>query len=291
MPPVTLTSRRNTIYTYESSLNATVHRYTDPTGAIVIVKYAPKKEVDTHREISQPLPPSTIRLLNVIDAESDSFTGRWMVLEYANNETFRDLLANARDDGTRSPELPRKIPAAFCFHVLASILDAVITLQETYGVQHIDLHAGNIVFHMPESGYPPLVKIIDFGKVFRLPENEGEEDDVSWDDAESPVVCFLIRALLNQQADVLEDEFLEAIRPLRTQTTSLRVLKAARASALVRAADIANDVPQWLATYFGEENGPPVGSGAVGGNQNGSGYDGSELGELIMRLRVPLRFV
>lgn len=65
------------------------------------------------------------------------------------------------------------------------ILNAVVDMQEAHGVQHIDLHAGNVVFHMPSGQWPPAVKLIDFAKTVQLPEEE-IEDDVSWDEAVSP---------------------------------------------------------------------------------------------------------
>lgn len=160
-------------------------------------------------------------------------------------------------------------------------------------MQHIDLHGGNIVFHMPESGYPPLVKVIDFGKVFQLAEEEGWDDEVAWDEAPTPSVCLLVRDLLTRQRDVLEAEFLEAIRPLRAQTTPLPTLKAVRTRALVRAADISDDVPGWLSSYFGQEDDAHVrmGDDGVVGGQNNPGHrdqdnndDGN--GDLIFRFNV-----
>lgn len=282
IPPTTLICR-NADYTYQSTLSATVHLYTDPIGTTVIVKRAPKKEAYTHIQITNPTNPSIIRLLDV--TELSPFTPDfWLVLEHANNGTLRDLLAHARGaDGS----IPRKIPAAFCFHALAAILNAVIVMQETHGVQHIDLHAGNIVFDMPPGPWPPVVKVIDFGKTFQLPEEE-DEDDVPWDEALSPSIGALVRALLAQK-DVLEDEFLQAIKPLGAQKTLIQRLRVARANAWTRAEAVGQHVPEWLGRYFGLDPGQFVDDSEdeLGdGDQQDDTND--EVDDLIIRLTLTI---
>lgn len=165
------------------------------------------------------------------------------------------------------------------------------------------------MLHLPAAGYPPQVKVIDFGKVRQLPEGEGWDDEIGWDEASSPSVCLLIRDLLTQQADVLAEEFLDAIRPLRVQSMPLADLMTARARMLARARDVGANVPQWLAEYLTQQGGPQVvqsvpqvlqsGDGGNDGGQNGSeGPDdqndndaqGSDrgVGDLVIRLTLRL---
>lgn len=76
----------------------------------MIVKCAPKVEVETLKQINETTNPSIIRLLDVTEV-SPFTTNAWLVLEYANNGTPpQDLLNDARgDEGSK----PRKIPASF----------------------------------------------------------------------------------------------------------------------------------------------------------------------------------
>ncbi|CAN8106335.1 unnamed protein product [Discula destructiva] len=285
LPQATLSCRSGE-HTFKSTLTPTVHLYTDPAGNNVVVKYAPNEEAKTHREISDPSNASIIRLLDV--GQTNNATSSWLVLEWANSGTLRDLLCHARADAGVTP---CQIPAAFCFHVLASILDAIVTMQEDHGVQHIDLHPGNVVLHMA-GPYPPLVKVIDFGKIVQLKEDE-DEDEIPWGESLTSSVGPLMRALLAQW-DVLEDAFLTAIRPLSVQRISIASLSRARASALVSAGAVSENVPQWLAGYFAERTGSCDGDvvniddvpGQGHQNRHGQDDDGTELDDLVFRFSV-----
>lgn len=218
--------------------------------------------------------------MNEVDSSDPN---AWLVLEHANSGTLGDLLAHARGGADGSTTHPRKIPAAFCFHILTSILDAVVTIQETHGVQHIDLHAGNIVFHMLPGPWPPIVKVIDFGKIFQLPD-EDSHDDVPWDEARSPSVGALVRALLAQR-DVFEDEFLVAIRALNAQMSPLQTLRTARATARTKAEALDQHVPDWLLGYFGLSILGAVDTvDDIEGDHQDDGVD--DLDGLIIRLRI-----
>ncbi|KAJ4418341.1 hypothetical protein N0V82_005622 [Gnomoniopsis sp. IMI 355080] len=190
--------------------------------------------------------PSIIRLLNVTKV-NPSTPNAWLVLEHANKGTLRDLLAHARGaEGSTS----RKVPASFCFHILAGILNAIIDIQETHGLQHIDLHAGNVVFHRSSDQWPPVVKVIDFGKMVQLPEES--RDDIAWDEASSPSIGPLARSLLSQTS-VLEDDFLSATRDLGKQMSPLQALRTAREDSRMRAEAVVESVPKWLLAYFGHD--------------------------------------
>lgn len=137
---------------------------------------------------------------------------------------------------------PRKMPAAFSFHILAGILDAVIAVQESHGMQHIDLHAANVVFSMPVGkSWPPVARVSDFGKTFQLPEEGSHEDSCPWDEALSPSIGPLVRVML-AQTDVLEDDFLRAIEPLRNQMSPLEALRRLRAVALTWSENVSQNI-------------------------------------------------
>lgn len=85
---------RKADYIYKSSLTTTVHLYVDPNNNNVIVKHAAKDEIDIHTEVNSLSKPSIIRLLDVTQV-SPFVSNNWLVLEYDNNGTLRDLLAHA----------------------------------------------------------------------------------------------------------------------------------------------------------------------------------------------------
>lgn len=120
-------------------------------------------------------------------------------------------------------------------------------------MQHIDIHAGNVVFSMPSDKlWPPVAKVIDFGKTFQLPEEESHDDSLSWDEALSPSIGPLVSALL-AQTDMLEDDFLRAIGPLRIQMSPLEALRRLRAVALTWSENVSQNMPEWLMRYFGQD--------------------------------------
>lgn len=139
------------------------------------------------------------------------------------------------------------------------------------------------------SPWPPVAKVIDFGKTFHLPEEENHDDDsLSWGEALSPSIGPLVRALL-AQTGVLEDDFLRAIEPLRSQTSPLEALTRQRAVALTGSENVSQNMPEWLMRYFGQnivEEIPIQRGNSQEDIQRQYNDDDDDLGDIVIRLRI-----
>lgn len=147
---------------------------TTPTPKFAVVKRVKEKEARVHTKCAAgknthniiqifDCIPLDIDIVKAHSSPSWCFSptqkDSYLVMEHATGGTLHELLARTLPSSL-PPTFPwtppksaeaagvgrKKLPAWFCYHFLAEILDAVIRMHTRDGVIHIDLHIKNVMF-------------------------------------------------------------------------------------------------------------------------------------------------
>lgn len=204
------------LYTFTSAPTTTT------TTTFAVVKRVHPKEANIHTQCGAddnyphiihvlarlPLPASATP---GIACAAPPTTDVYLVLEHATGGTLEHLLESARPSPDPFPFRPNpssahqraqggggggggnktKLPAWFCYHMFAEILDAVLRLHTREGIIHTDLHLKNVMFQkqppprpqaqqrLPLPTLPPPELVVNPDEI-PLDEEEGEENkDIS----------------------------------------------------------------------------------------------------------------
>lgn len=106
-----------------------------------------------------------------------------LLMNYINGGSWYRLVSFALDNNY-------ELPARFCYYVLRCILDAIIHLQSTYGVQHLDLHLADFMFDIEDGHVTPV--FIDHGLTHSL-------DHGTWQKELSPSLSLKVPQIVNKR--------------------------------------------------------------------------------------------
>lgn len=254
-PNVILT--QSTRYTFRSTVAASqeIHLYEADSAQLVVAKFADLREVQLHERVAScagQQHPNVAAYVGVATLQGkevpervcpDDLDDLILLIQYANGGSLQQLADHALKHSY-------KLPARLCYHVLGCVVDALIYVQTKHGVQHEDVHLGNVTFDIKDGSIGVL--LIDYGLVTVLPKCR------NWEKELTSSMAMTARAIFASR-DAFEAEFVEYVATIpveySNQKVSLDALRERRRFCLGKAGEgIARveDVPVWLAQYFAD---------------------------------------
>lgn len=130
--------------------------------------------------------------------------------------------------------------------MLRCIVDAIVHLQSTYGVQHLDLHLANVMFDIKDGHVTSM--LVDFRLTHSL-------DHGTWQKELSPSSSLTVRRIVNKRKAFQEPfvSHIESMNGLSRLKLSLDALDELRTYCLTYAGSMecsVSDLPNCLVQYF-----------------------------------------
>lgn len=170
-PPPHLGPGRKWIYHSKLTNDARelyLYTFTSTPSLFAVVKRVDAREALVHTQCAADNYPHIIQILDRIPLTTLAVAHYptadvYLVMEHATGGTLEDLLTSIRPLPPPFPFHPNvnavahnRLPAWFCYHMFAEILDAVLRIHTREGIMHTDLHLKNVMFQkQPQQLLPP----------------------------------------------------------------------------------------------------------------------------------------
>lgn len=249
LPPTTILGK----YTYVSTIAENIiHLYRTAGGEQVIVKTTYGFEANKHRQLAGPSShhPNMVQYIDIatldgepVDPSSANPKDKVLLLmEFSNGRSFQNLVIHAL-------ETNQTLPAAFCFHVLRSILDGLFYMQAAHGMRHADMHLGNVTFDVREDQAVRCL-LIDFDNTYAF----YDQDD--WAPELASAFALTAREIKRLQKAFPSEVVWHTMLAIdaRNLGCSADRIRQFRDECLEKAGgmeSLVSDMPEWLAEYFG----------------------------------------
>lgn len=258
--PPKVIHNHSTYYKFHSPIaaNHQVYLYLSASGQPIVAKVADSREVEMHERVAGSAAQRHPNIVEYVGAAT--FQGNEipkdvspydcadliLLMQYVNGGDLRELATYAYEHG-------HKIPAQFCFHVLGCVVDALIYLQTVHGVQHDDVHLGNVTFDIKDG----LVRflLIDYGKVTVLPKRRNWEKELTSSLARTATVIQFPCYRYTFEAEFIQHVATIPVESHKQKEISLHTLRELRKICLEKAGGGTariEDLPVWLAEYFAD---------------------------------------
>lgn len=246
LPPISILNGK---YTYISTIvKNLIHLYQSARGEQIIVKSAPAREAKIHRQLAGPSQyhPNLVRYIDTttlngkpinMNANSDLPEEVFLLMEFSNSGSWQSLVNHAIAHN-------HVLPAAFCFHVLRSVIDGLTYMQESHGLLHTDAHLGNVTFDVTQEGTVRCL-LIDFEAALKFYPGELVASSFSLTAQE------MMRCRKAFPEEVLRLVALAVDRKIPGRSENrMREFRDVCLREAGKLGFLVSDMPDWLAEYF-----------------------------------------